>query len=290
MVYAHCLSREFKIRRLKQKQETNRVVSRLQKYSTYPPTIFTALHFANTSLIPLATQSVPDSESYLLLTRELYQAPGLEHLFLTVPVVTHVVAGLGLRNLRASRRARLYGAETRLQRYKVQLWPRMSLQARLGYVLVPLLGAHVLINRVTPLLVDGDSSAIGLGYIAHGFARSPLTSNLYYSVFVAAGVWHIVGGWASWMGWPVTTVRGQWRRRRNHSSLEGHLNEKAWSEQRSQRRNKSKWIVYGVATAGTVFWLAGSLGIVGRGGAGTAWEAKNWNQIYSQVPLISKWL
>ena len=50
----------------------------------------------------------------------------------------------------------------------------MSLQARLGYLLVPLLGTHVLVNRVTPLMIDGGSSGIGLGYISHGFARSPV--------------------------------------------------------------------------------------------------------------------
>ncbi|KAK2846359.1 hypothetical protein FQN49_005797, partial [Arthroderma sp. PD_2] len=55
-------------------------LSAIQKYSTYPPTLFLGLHFTNTALIPLATQSVPESETFLLLTRPIYQAPGLEPL------------------------------------------------------------------------------------------------------------------------------------------------------------------------------------------------------------------
>lgn len=246
------------------------------------------LHFANTSLIPLVTQSVADSENYLLLTRPIYQSPGLEHLVLTVPVLTHIAAGIGLRNIRASRRARLYGAETRSQRYSVQLWPRMTLQARLGYILAPLLGAHVLVNRITPLMVDGGSSGIGLGYIAHGFARSPVFWNIYYTVFVAAGMWHIVGGWASWMGWRVTTVRTEWFRKKD--SLEGYLDETAKERERAKRQRRTKWTIYGCAAIGTSFWLAGALGIVGRAGAGSAWEAKGWNEIYTQVPAIGDWL
>ncbi|KAJ5208107.1 hypothetical protein N7449_002486 [Penicillium cf. viridicatum] len=102
----------------------------IQKYSTYPPTAFFILHLANTSLIPLMTRSVPASESYLLLTRPIYQAPGLEHLVLTIPIIAHVASGIALRNIRAGRRARLYGAETRAQRNTLYFWPRMSLQAQ----------------------------------------------------------------------------------------------------------------------------------------------------------------
>lgn len=264
------------------------IVSALQRYSTYPPTLFAALHFTNTSLIPLATQSVPVSESYLLLTREIYQSPSLEHLVLTLPVLTHITSGIVLRNIRASRRARLYGAETRSQRHSLRWWPSMSLQARLGYLLVPLLGTHVLVNRVTPLMIDGGSSGIGLGYISHGFARSPVFSNISYLIFVAAGVWHMVGGWAAWMGRRVTTVRTE--RGRSKGSLEGLLENPTHNEQRTKKQRRTKWVVYGIAAVGTSIWLAGALGIVGRAGAGAGWEAKSWNKIYSQVPVIGAWL
>ncbi|QRD84341.1 N2,N2-dimethylguanosine tRNA methyltransferase [Aspergillus flavus] len=219
-------------------------LSALQRYSTYPPTLFFSLHFANTSLFPLVTQSVPDSETYLLLTRPIYQSPGLEHVVLTVPILVHIASGIVLRNIRSSRRARLYGAETRAQRYSLNFWPRMSLQARLGYCFVPFLGAHVLVNRVTPLIVDGGSSGIGLGYVAHGIARNPVFWNVYYVVLAAVGMWHIIGGWATWMGWRVTTA--QKRRGCKKGSLEGYLGY-AESEEQVKRKRKMRWIVNGVA-------------------------------------------
>ncbi|KAJ5611455.1 hypothetical protein N7528_008560 [Penicillium herquei] len=262
------------------------LLSGLQKYSTYPPTAFFILHFANTALIPLVTQSVPASEPYLLLTRPVYQAPGLEHLVLTLPILTHIASGIALRNIRSSRRARLYGAETRAQRDRISWWPRISLQARSGYLLAPLIGLHAVVNRVTPLVVDGGSSGVGLGYVAHGIARSPVFWNLFYLVFVTASVWHFIGGWATWMGWRVTTAR---KERSSKGSLVGLL---GYSEDhdRAKRQRKMWWMVNGIAAVGAALWLAGSLGIVGRAGEGSGWEAQGWNEMYSQVPVIGDWL
>ena len=261
-------------------------MSGLQKYSTYPPTAFLILHFANTALIPLVTRSVPASEPYLLLTRPVYQAPGLEHLVLTLPILTHIVSGIALRNIRASRRARLYGAETRAQRNLLSFWPRVSLQARTGYLITPLIGLHVLVNRVTPLMVEGGSSGVGLGYVAHGVARSPVFWNVFYLVFVTASVWHFVGGWATWMGWRVTTAR---KERNSKGSLEGLLGYPE-NQDRAKRQRKMWWVVNGVAAAGAALWLAGALGIVGRAGEGAGWEAQGWNEMYSKVPVIGDWL
>ncbi|KAJ5151773.1 hypothetical protein N7492_010068 [Penicillium capsulatum] len=262
------------------------LLSGLQRYSTYPPTAFFALHFANTSLFPLVTRSVPASESYLLLTRPIYQAPGLEHLVLTVPIITHIVAGITLRNMRGSRRARLYGAETRAQRNLLSFWPRISSQARTGYIITPLIGLHVLVNRLTPAMVEGGSSGVGLGYVAHGIARSPIFWNIFYVVFASASVWHLVGGWGTWMGWRVTTAR---RERRSKGSLEGYLGHPI-NQDHAKRQRKRWWVVNGVAAVGAAFWLAGALGIVGRGGKGTGWEAQGWNDMYRQVPVIGEWL
>lgn len=265
---------------------TENAVSGLQRYSTYPPTAFFVLHFANTSLIPLVTRSVPASEPYLLLTRPIYQAPGLEHFVLTLPILTHIVSGIALRNIRASRRARLYGVETSAQRALLASWPRFSLQARSGYFLVPLIGLHALVNRVTPLMVEGGSSGVGLGYVAHGIARSPVFWNIFYLMFVSASVWHFVGGWATWMGWRVTTIR---KERGSKGSLESYLRHPQ-NQDRAKRQRKMRWMVNGVAAVGAALWLAGALGIVGRAGEGAGWEAQGWNEMYSQVPIIGDWL
>lgn len=245
------------------------------------------LHFTNTSLIPLVTRSVQDSDTYFLLTRPIYQAPLLEHLVLTIPSLVHVVSGISLRSIRSARRARLYGVETKSQKSLLSFWPRISLQARLGYALVPLLGFHVLVNRVAPLVYDGGSSGVGLGYVAHAFTRSPIFWNVYYPAFVAAGVWHIIGGWAAWMGWRVTTVRRD--RKAKKVSLEGYFNQ-IENDQRSKRQRRMWWAVNGFAAVGASIWLAGALGIVGRSGPGSGWEANGWNEIYNQVPLIGSWL
>ena len=262
-------------------------VSTFQRYSTYPPSLFAVLHFANTSLIPLATRSTADSEPYLLLTRPIYQSPGLEHLVLTIPIAVHVVSGVVLRNIRASRRAKLYGVETRAQRSLIKSWPKMSVQAKLGYLLLLLLGTHVLVNRIAPLIVDGGSSGIGLGYVAHGFVRRPGLWNVYYPVFVATGVWHIVGGWATWMGWNVTTARRE--KTRDKGILKGDLRYSE-SEQVIRRRRRIWRTVHGVAALGTCTWLAGALGVISRAGTGSSWEAKGWDAIYKQVPFVGRWL
>ncbi|RJE24444.1 hypothetical protein PHISCL_03195 [Aspergillus sclerotialis] len=259
-------------------------LSSLQKYSTYPPTLFFALHFFNTSIVPLVTRSVPVSDNYLLLTRPIYQSPGLEHVVLTIPVLAHIASGIALRNIRASRRAQLYGAETSGKSRLLNLWSRANAQARLGYILIPLLGMHALVNRVLPLIVDGGSSGIGLGYVAHGFARCPVFWNIYYLVFVPTGLWHIIGGWAAWMGLRVTTSSSE---RTNKGSLGNCLGR---SQQRARRHRNMWWVVNGIVVIGTSAWLAGALGIIGRAGEGSVWEAKSWNEIYSRVPIIGKWL
>lgn len=228
------------------------------------------------------TRSVPASEPYLLLTRPIYQAPGLEHLVLTIPTIIHVAAGMALRNIRASRRARLYGAETRAQRNTLSWWPRVSLQARIGYFIAPMLGLHALVNRATPVMVEGGSSGVGLGYVAHGVARRPAFWNVFYLLFVTASVWHFVGGWATWMGWKVTTIR---KERISKGSLG-----RPESQGRGKRQRKMWWVVNGIAAIGAALWLAGSLGVVGRAGEGAGWEAQGWSEMYRRVPVIGDWL
>lgn len=261
-------------------------MSTLQKYSTYPPSLFFVLHITNTSLIPLATRCLSSSEPYLLLTRPIYQSPPLEPVLLTIPVLTHVASGIALRALRQSRRARRSGAETREQRRAVTPWRRPSVQAQLGYMLIPLLGAHVLVNRITPLIVEGGSSSVGLGFVAHGIARKPWVMRTGYVVFVGIGVWHFVGGWAQWMGWKTADAPDLGSRRGSKAMYLG--SEKGMKEMKAKRRRR--WIVNGLAAAGTVLWLSGALGVLGRAGIGSGWEARNWDELYRQVPVLGRFL
>ncbi|KAI1940627.1 hypothetical protein LOZ66_002223 [Ophidiomyces ophidiicola] len=263
-------------------------LSRIQRYSTYPPSIFFGLHLLNTSLIPLATQSVAASETYLLLTRPIYQAPALEPLLLTIPIAAHVVSSISLRFLRNSRRARLYGAETRQQRKALKAANRISRQAILGYLLLPFLGVHVLINRIGPWYVDGGSSSVGLGYVSHGFAKSPWTIGAWYIAFVGIGVWHFVSGWAWWTGWRETPglTREAEKRLGATAGCLGNPSEVQALRKRKWRRR----IITSAACVGTALWLAGGLGVVGNGGVGVGWEAKTWDHIYSQIPILGPYL
>ncbi|PGG97290.1 tRNA (guanine26-N2/guanine27-N2)-dimethyltransferase [Blastomyces parvus] len=262
-------------------------LSTLQRTSTYPPTLFLTLHLTNTSLIPLLTNSIPASEPYLLLTRPFYQSPALEPLILTLPILTHLASGVALRILRARRRARLYGAETRAQRHEFRAsgnWRRPSVQARLGYLLLPLLASHVLANRVVPAVVDGGSSGVGLGFVAHGIARAPWVMRGWYAALVGVGVWHVVGGWAWWMGYrqEITEAGKGKGKGQSTGSNGGFLGSLEWRK----RSRRVRWVVIGVSVAGAGLWLAGGLGVLGRGGLGMGWEAKGWDKIYREVPLL----
>lgn len=151
--------------------------------------------------------------------------------------------------------------------------------------MIPLLGLHVGVNRAIPLEIDGGSSSVGLGYVAHGFARSPVFWNFFYILFVATSVWHFVGGLATWMGIRVTTLRTE--RGQSMSKITGILGESA---DESRRRRKNRWLVHGIAALVTAIWLAGGLGIVGRGGTGSSFEVPGWDKLYASVPVIGDWL
>lgn len=84
----------------------------------------------------------------------------------------------------------------------------------------------------------------------------------------------------------MTTVR---KERGSKGSLEGYLGYPE-NQERAKRQRKMWWMVNGVAAVGAALWLAGALGIVGRAGSGSGWEAQGWNEMYSQVPVIGDWL
>ena len=123
-------------------------MTRIQRYSSYTFTIFTSLHLATTSLIPLVARSVPASESYLLLAREIYQTPLSEPLLVALPALLHVGAGVALRALRMSHARRRYGRDAPA--------PPLSWVAAGGYGFALALGAHVWVNRGLPLAVNAN--------------------------------------------------------------------------------------------------------------------------------------
>ncbi|KAF5135081.1 MDM10-complementing protein 1 [Metarhizium anisopliae] len=263
-------------------------VTRVQRYSSYATGVFTALHLANVSLIPAVTRSVAGSETYLLMTREIYQTPVAEPVLVALPVALHVGAGLALRLLRRWQNMERYGGGTpgmyALHRMRealsgkgaggaVRLWPPLTYISMSGYALALFYGAHVFMNRVVPLAVEGDSSNIGLAYVAHGFARHPVTSRLAYLGLLATASGHMVWGLARWFGMAPSTEG--WR---------GRGSVAVDKKTRTQRRRK--WLsVHGVAAGLAALWAIGGLGVVARGGLADGWVGKVYDGLFASVGM-----
>lgn len=121
-------------------------------------------------------------------------------------------------------------------------------------------------NRILPLWVDGGSSGVGLGFVAHGFAKHPVVANVGYAALVATFSGHVVWGVAKYQNWvPIGT---------GEMGANGRVGKRRW------------WIINAVSVAVAGLWLAGGLGVVGRGGAGTGWIAQLWDDIYARVPVF----
>jgi len=245
-------------------------LSRAQRYSSYAFTVYAAFHITNTSIIPLITQSVSSSENYLLLTRPYYQSPLLEPLMVALPLATHILSGLALRIHRRNISLRRYGGSNlpiskRLSE-KRHIWPALSASSISGYILVPLVYGHIFVNRALPLIYEGGSSSVGLGYVSHGFAKHPILAWTGYAALVGIGVGHIVWGWAKWLNWtPVGS---------GNFASNGKQGKRRW------------WTINGISFAVTALWMAGGLGVVGRGGKADGWIGKGYDELFAKIPLL----
>lgn len=271
-------------------------VTRIQRYSSYAMSLFTTLHLANVSLIPAATGSVDASETYLLMTREIYQTSLTEPLLVALPFVAHVGSGVALRLLRRAQNIRRYGRATpgwwplssstsslseKGERRRVSTWPAVSWISVSGYAFTVFYAAHVFMNRVLPLAVEGDSSNIGLGYVSHGFAKHPVVARLAYIGLIGLGTGHMVWGMARWLGMAPST-RG-WLPPRK---APGRDKVAATVDKKTRRERRRKWAaVHAVALAGAALWAVGGMGVVSRGGASGGWVGGIYDGLYAKVWL-----
>lgn len=123
-------------------------------------------------------------------------------------------------------------------------------------------------NRILPWWVEGGNESIGLSYVAHGFARFPALSFVAYVGLVTAGSWHFVWGAAKWLGWIPAAVR----------------RDDAW-------RRKWRWYVLnGISMVLAGVWLAGGLGVVGRGGEVKGWVGRGYDELFKRIPGLGRWL
>ena len=119
---------------------------------------------------------------------------------------------------------------------------------------------HAFVNRILPWIYEGGSSGVGLGFVSHGFAKHPLNAWTGYVALVGIGGGHFVWGVARWMGWtPVG------------------------SDKKAKRRWRS---INGIAAGFIGLWMAGGLGVVGRGGLADGWVGKGYDALYEKIPLV----
>jgi hypothetical protein len=246
---------------------------RSQRYSTYAFSIFAAMHVTNTSLIPLITQNVPASESYLLLFRPYYQNRPFEPLLIGIPLVVHVASGLGLRLLRRQAAGKRYGTGATRQERR-DLWPPLSYISVTGIASAWLVLGHAVINRAVPLWIEGSSANVGLEYVSHGIARHPFIATLGFSTLVTTAVFHMTWGWAKWLNLTPQQVT-------NSNIDEGQTVELV--------RKKRFYLVTGTALGITTIWLAGALGVVGRHGEATGWLGAVYDGVYRNVPVLGRY-
>lgn len=141
----------------------------------------------------------------------------------------------------------------------------------LGYVAVPLVVGHAAVTRGLPLWVEGGSSGIGLEYVSHGFGVAPKLSAVVYGSLVAVVGMHVVWGWAKWLGWTPDQV--------GEEDGDGVL-----------ARKRRWWVINGIGTLVAGLWMAGGLGVVGRGGKVGGWVGKGYDELYRRIPVLGRWI
>ena len=305
--------------------------------SLVPLTQYLLAGSATTSRLATA---VAASDGALLAVREIYQAPYTEPVLVGLPILLHVGSGVAMRLLRWRQNLARYGGATpgvralarrrereesdllekgaaigggggggggeaerwRRARREIQsAWPRMSYIALAGYALLPLVAGHMFVNRIMPLERTGDSSAITLAYVSHGFARHGPGSVVgaavwaFYLALVGVAAGHIVWGWARWLGVESVVLgtgpEGVGRRRRGLDGAGGGSSDWDGSGSRSvdpdtrRRRKRSWWSVQAATVAVAAAWAAGALGVVARAGSVQGWVGRLYDSLYDSIGL-----
>lgn len=117
------------------------------------------------------------------------------------------------------------------------------------------------------MYLHGDNSIINLSYIAHGFALHPLASFAGFTSMIGVAVWHTTWGWAKWLGLTPNQVA-----------------QNGYDSQVAKKRRR--YSINGVAAAVAALWMAGGLGIVGRGGKTGGWIGHEFDDLYKHMPLL----
>jgi len=181
---------------------------RTQKYSAYAFLSFVGIHGCTAALSPLLLGVDSGNSSLLLARTYFYQAtPYSELLLIPGTLVLHLASSVALRVHRHFAQRARYGGRAPLS-LSTWRWRNFSAVSRTGWIAVPFLAAHAALMRLVPLWVDGDSSQVGLEYLAHGFWQGrwgKWIGGAFYVGFVGVASHHIVYGLAGY--WKVPPQR-----------------------------------------------------------------------------------
>ncbi|KAI5360684.1 Putative MDM10-complementing protein [Septoria linicola] len=250
-------------------------LTRVQKYSSYVFTAFAAMHITNTSIIPLITQSVPASEPYLLLTRPYYQSPAAEPIMIALPLWGHILSGVAIRVIRRNQNARRYGdaysRENQDSFFTNKFWPKVSGTSKLGYLFIPLALGHIVLNRAIPQAYKSGGGNVDLAYVSHAFAKHPIVSYAGFAALLSVGCWHFTWGFAKYFGWLPEQVT-------------------EYGGGREVQKKRRWYVINAIAAAVTGIWMAGSFGVVARGGEAPGWIGREYNEMYKMIPIVGRWM
>ncbi|ODV95063.1 hypothetical protein PACTADRAFT_34803 [Pachysolen tannophilus NRRL Y-2460] len=219
-----------------------RYLLKAQKYSSIVFSVFALLHGSSVLISPLISVEIADE--VMMMSRTIYQMPGLEGILIFGSLTVHILSGITIRILRNIRKKSYYGGSgssperrethnserpersdvinvTKRKNKKLDddyglggvatflgIGPRKSFISRklglsplsfTGYLLVPIVAYHIFQERIIPLIIDGDSSLINLGYISHALARKNIITFTGLTFLVWCASYHIVSGWMRYL-------------------------------------------------------------------------------------------
>lgn len=119
--------------------------------------------------------------------------------------------------------------------------------------------------------VEGGSSGIGLDFVGHGVALNRAVGFVGFAALVGVAGWHVVWGWARWLGFAPDQVGGG----AGETRLKG---KRRW------------WVINGVSLGVVIAWAAGGIGIVARGGKVGGWVGRNYDAMYRELPIVKDWI
>ncbi|CUS10905.1 unnamed protein product [Tuber aestivum] len=177
-------------------------LTRTQKYSSYAFTSFLGIHATTASITPLILGLDAGDSSLLLARTYYYQAtPYIEMLLIPGSLALHIGSGFALRAYRSYQQRQRYGGKPpkSVSQWRLKNFSGASLA---GYVMIPFVALHAALLRGVPLWVDGDSSQIGLEFLAHGFSIGKWGKWIgagFYTAMVGLVSYHVVYGWAKYL-------------------------------------------------------------------------------------------